>query len=106
MGSAVVIEDIERMRRQAGIDDASLREEIGRLRVGDYVKLTFLPAGGSSGGETAPVRITSIKGVRFRGRLVRDLTHPIPSGLREGSLVSFTRDQVHSIAKAPPRAAQ
>jgi hypothetical protein len=101
MQHAVKIENIEEMRRREGIDDVTLRQEIGRLRVGDHVKLTFL-AGGEAAGETVPVRITSIKGTAFRGKLARDLTRPLQSGLQAGSLVTFTKDHVHSIAKAQP----
>src|SRR5205823_4193524 len=42
MRNTVAIENIEEMRRREGIDDVGLREEIDGLRVGDFVKLTFL----------------------------------------------------------------
>src|SRR5258708_6931518 len=36
----IELENIEDMRREAGIDDVELREEIRGLRVGDSVRLT------------------------------------------------------------------
>ena len=57
----IEIEDIEGMRRLAGIDDVELRSEIRSLRLGDMVKLTFW-AGPSS--ECLFVRITRIRGFK------------------------------------------
>jgi hypothetical protein len=67
----VEIERIEELRRRAGIDDVELREAIGRLRVGDHVRLTFLTATHPPHGETLPVQITPVRGSQFRGRLAR-----------------------------------
>ena len=74
MRPAVAIEEIEQMRRQQGIEDAELRREIRGLRVGDRVKLTFLPGATSAAGETLLVRITSINGRAFRGKLVEGIS--------------------------------
>src|SRR4051794_12299675 len=68
----VEIENIEEMRRREGIEDVELREEIRGLRVGDIVKLTFLT--GSHSFETLLVRITSIRGAAFRGKLANGPT--------------------------------
>src|SRR5258708_5853692 len=68
MSQRVQFENIEEMRRTAGIDDVELREAIRQLQVGDSVKLTLLIAG-SFPGEPVIVRITSINGNQFRGKL-------------------------------------
>ena len=39
---AIEIENMDELRRCEGIDDVELHEDIGRLRVGDHVRLTFL----------------------------------------------------------------
>jgi hypothetical protein len=99
MLTAVQIENIDQMRRQQGIDDVELRAEIRRLEVGDLVSLTLLTGIGSSAGETVQVRITSITGVAFRGKLV---TRPVSAGLehlRVGSYVVFTAAHIHSIPR-------
>jgi hypothetical protein len=41
MQTSIEIEDIEEMRRAAGIDDVELRRDIRGLRAGDNVKLTL-----------------------------------------------------------------
>ena len=98
MRNPVRIEDIEGMRRQAGIDDVELREEVRRLEIGDLVKLTFLTSINSFGGETLVVRVTQIHGRTFRGKL---LNRPVSAGLRAlraGSSVGFTAAHIHSVA--------
>lgn len=52
MRNGIEIENIEEMRRRAGIDDAELREEIRGLEIGDLVMLTLLTGTKSSTGET------------------------------------------------------
>jgi hypothetical protein len=42
MRNPVEIENIEEMRRQEGVEDSELREEIRGLLVGHCVKLTLL----------------------------------------------------------------
>jgi hypothetical protein len=98
MGKQVEIEDIEQMRRLAGIEDVELREAIDGLRVGDHVKLT-IRAGATSPGETLLVCITQIRGTAFRGRLVERPTSPRLAGLRAGSPLSFTTAHIHSLPK-------
>jgi hypothetical protein len=91
------LEDIESMRRQEGIEDIELRRQIRGLRAGDFVKLTILY--GPRAAVTLLVRITSIRGAAFRGKLAGS---PIPtalSGLRPGSAVNFTRAHIHSVVK-------
>src|SRR5438445_738788 len=83
--SAVEIEDIEQRRLRAGIDDVELRSEVRGLHVGDVVKLTFLA--GTTSFETLAVRITSISGLAFRGKLTDSPVAPALAGLRVGSPV-------------------
>ncbi len=97
MQNRVEIEDIEAMRRQEGIEDVELREDIRGLQAGDFIKLTFLF--GPKSAETLLVRITSIRGAAFRGKVTGDPTRPGPSKLRPGSMVVFTAAHIHSIAK-------
>ncbi len=97
MGNNIAIEDIEGMRRHAGIEDAELRAQIRGLRVGDCVRLTFLFGPGA--GQTLPVRVTSIHGDVLRGKLVCATAGL--ARLRAGLLVSFRADQIHSIPKHP-----
>jgi hypothetical protein len=95
--TTIEIENIEEMRRQEGIDDAELRVEIRALKVGDFVKLTFVT--GSASFETSLVRITSIRGSAFRGKLVK---RPTSAGLRRleaGAPISFTTAHIHSLLK-------
>jgi hypothetical protein len=96
--SPIEIENIDELRRQEGIDDVELHADIGRLRVGDHVRLTFLS--GVNLRETLPVRITSIQGRLFRGRLARPPAHPELLNLRPAALVTFSAAQIHSIAIA------
>jgi len=79
-----------------------LREDIQGLQAGDCVKLTFLSGARSFGGETLPVRITSITGADFRGKLVHSPTCKELSFLRTGVLIPFKTDHIHSIARPRP----
>lgn len=97
MPNPVDIENIEELRRLAGIDDVELREEIRKLVKGDFVKLTFLTE--TQACETLQVRITSIKGTAFRGKLAdRPATRGL-SKLLAGTLLVFTRAHIHSLPK-------
>jgi hypothetical protein len=58
--NTITIENTDEMRRCEGIDDDELRAAIGRLRMGDKVRLTFLT--GLSFQETLPARFTRIPG--------------------------------------------
>src|SRR5438132_434493 len=69
MGNCVAIENIEDMRCREGIDDVELREEIRRLHIGDFVRLTLLTGTTTSAGAPVLVRITRIRGHAFRGKL-------------------------------------
>jgi hypothetical protein len=97
MRARVEIENIEEMRLRAGVDDVELRSEIRGLHVGDLVKLTFLA--GTTTCETLPVRITSINGSAFRGKLAERPTAPALSTLRFGSSVAFDAAHIHSLMK-------
>jgi len=101
MRPAIEIEDIEEKRRQAGIDDVDLRQEIRGLRVGDVVKLTFMA--GPHVFETLPVRITSMRGLAFRGTLAHKATAAGLSTVRVGSSVVFTAAHIHSLPRKAAR---
>ena len=97
MRTTIEIENIEEMRRQEGIDDVELRVKIRGLKVGDFIKLTFVT--GEAFVETSLVRITSIRGFAFRGKLAK---RPTSTGLRRlaaGASVSFTTAHIHSVLK-------
>jgi hypothetical protein len=95
--NVVKLENIEEMRREEGIDDVELRTGIRRLKVGDFVKLTFLS--GATAFETLSVRITSIRGSAFRGKLAKAPTSAGLSGLEAGASVVFTTAHIHSLQK-------
>ena len=100
MRNPLEIENIEEMRRRQGIDDVELHEGIRGLAIGDFVKLTFLAAGGGSlTGETLFVRITSIRGGAFRGKLADRPASRGLSKLRVGWPVAFTAAHIHSIPR-------
>ncbi len=96
MRYVIEIEDIEGMRRLAGIDDLELRRDIGLLRRGDIVKLTFWA--GPRWSESLPVRITRVRGSQFRGELADTPACAALSGLRIGSGIAFTAAHIHSLA--------
>ncbi len=98
------IENIDELRRCNGIDDVELHEDIGRLRVGDHVLLTFLS--GTHLRTTLSVRITRIRAGEFRGRLSGPLARPEWLDLRPNALVAFTAEQIHSIARPQPESAR
>jgi hypothetical protein len=100
--NAVEIEDIERLRRRAGIEDDELREKIRLLRVGDTVNLTFLKDAVSPTGETLAVRITFIRGECFRGTLASEPRCASLSALRPGSAVIFKATHIHSLPRREP----
>jgi hypothetical protein len=99
MRKPVEIEDIEEMRKRAGIVDFELRKEILELHVGDIVKVTLLATANSSRGETVFVQITSIRGDSFRAKLTRRPTSAGLSKLRAGFPIAFTNVNIHSIPK-------
>jgi hypothetical protein len=97
MQNSIAIENIEELRRQEGIDDVELRMEIRALKVGDFVRLTFLPDTKSF--ELVLVRITSIRGCTFRGKLVKRPSAGRLRRLGTEELIFFTTDHIHSLAK-------
>jgi hypothetical protein len=101
MEDTVEIQNIEQMRRLAGIDDVELREQVADLRVGDRVRLTFLAGTGKA--ETLSVRITSIRRGTFRGELTAAASSPQLAAVRRGSAVTFNRAHIHSVPKSPPQ---
>jgi hypothetical protein len=98
----VLIENIEEMRRQEGIEDVELQEAIRGLAVGDFVWLTFLGSKEGISGETMLVRITSIRGSAFRGKLAKSPSSKNLTHLRVGSPVSFTAAHIHSLPRNRP----
>jgi hypothetical protein len=97
MPDLVQLEDIEEMRRREGIDDLELRMEIRALKAGDMVKVTMVAE--SKAFETVLVRITSIRGSTFRGKLVRRPTSAGLKRLAAGAAISFTTAHIHSLLK-------
>jgi hypothetical protein len=106
MNKAVEIEDIEEMRRQAGIDDVELREAIRRLHPGDLVRLTFVATAAPAARETVRVRITGARGREFLGRLADRPNSPGLAALRAGTRVAFRAAHIHSVANGRPTHAQ
>jgi hypothetical protein len=103
MRHALEIENIEALRQRAGINDMELREQIRHLRVGDAVRLTLLNGGDApSPGATIVVRITSIKGAAFRGKVASGSELPPLPELRAGLPLAFTPDHIHSIPRSQP----
>jgi hypothetical protein len=99
MQGRVQLEDIAELRRREGIDDVELWQGIRNLRVGDLVKLTFLNDSKPLAGETLVVRITSIRGSAFRGKLADT---PVSAGLASltaRSSVVFRDAHIHSLQK-------
>jgi len=97
-----LIEDIDAMRRREGIDDVELREDVGALAVGDFVRLTLLPRDRSFAGETLSVRITGIHGSTFQGKLADPPASKGLAELRVGTPLVFSAAHIHSIPKGRP----
>jgi hypothetical protein len=100
MEEAVAIQNIEQMRRLAGIEDVELRDQVAGLRVGDRVRITFLAGTGKA--ETLSVCITAIRRGTFRGELTASASSPQLAAVRRGSAVTFNRAHIHSVPKCPP----
>jgi hypothetical protein len=94
----MLIQDIEEMRRQEGIEDPELRAQIGKLKRGDFVKLTFLAGPHAIAGETLRVRITSIRTGRFRGKLASRPISPGLADLAADASIAFTASHIHSLS--------
>jgi hypothetical protein len=98
MREPVQIENIEEMRRRAGIDDVELRETIRGLRVGDRVNLTVLNSTTSSAWQKLRVRITRIRGSSFHGLV----ECPSRFGPGIGARLAFTAAHIHSVPEGRP----
>jgi hypothetical protein len=101
MQNPIEIENIEALRRQQGIDDVELHQEIRGLRVGNIVKLT-VSTGTPFPGQALLVRITRIHGLAFRGKVVQGPSNAGLGSLRVGAVLAFTADQIHSIPRLQP----
>jgi hypothetical protein len=100
----IEIEDIEKLRRGAGIDDTELREQIHRLRIGDLVRLTLCTEGQIPVRETVVIRLTRIDtDVAFRGKIARNPSARALGALHAGSALVFNVDHIHSVAKGAVR---
>ena len=102
MRGPLQVQDIEEMRRRAGIEDVELPQAIHVLRVGALVKITLLTGAPGAGGETLLVRIASIRGGAFRGKLTGRPTSAALSGLRVGRALAFTGSHIHSLPRMRP----
>ena len=101
MSNRIRIEDIEGLRREAGIDDVDLRKAIGRLRPGDFVHLTF--RAGTCSPETLLVRVTTINSANYEGELAQSPLTASLQTLHIGSAMSFAATHIHSMAVGPPK---
>ncbi len=101
MRNPIEIEDIEAMRRQEGIEDEELRDEIHDLAVGDLVNLTFLTSPPPRS-QTLLVRITRINGKNYCGELARRQSYAGLSKLRAGEPITFKASHIHSVPKGQP----
>jgi hypothetical protein len=97
MRKAVEVEDIAKMRHEQGIEDVHLWQEIAGLNAGDFVKLTLLTSNRTS--ETVTVRITSVSGSAYRGKLIKKPISAALSDLKAGRLLTFTAGQIHSVVR-------
>src|SRR5262245_18627263 len=104
MRGPIEIENIEERRREVGIDDAELREQIRRLAVGDCVLLTLLKPTRVFADQTLRVRITSIRGSSLRGKVVGKPARAGSSRPPPGTQLAFTTAHIHSIPE-PARVA-
>ena len=100
MRQTLRIENIERMRREKGIFDTQLMEDIRCLQIGHHVNVTFLCNHGRTGNKTVRVRICRIEELVMHGSLVETLS---PATLKVGSLVTFKACHIHSIPVAQPK---
>jgi hypothetical protein len=97
----VLIQDIESMRRDEGIEDPELQDQIAHLKRGDFVKITLVAAGSAVGGETVRVRITAIRNGVYRGLLASQPSSPSLSEVHVGDPVVFRHSHIHSLSARP-----
>jgi hypothetical protein len=74
------------------------RQAIRKLVKGDFVKVTVLTSPKSF--QTLLVRITSIRGSAFRGKLAHKPASPGQSQLPVGTSIAFTTAHIHSAERA------
>src|SRR5262249_33911334 len=86
------------------IDDVELRGEVLKLRPGDCVRVTAVVGTRAFPGHCLLVRITSVRGNVFRGRLARTPASACLAQLKGGSLLTFTAGHIHSVASKRPAA--
>ncbi|MBX7102719.1 MAG: hypothetical protein K1X57_01470 [Gemmataceae bacterium] len=94
------VENIERRRAEAGIDDSELRNAIPRLRPGDRVTVTIRNSARLS--ETVTVRVVQIVGGEFVGSFA---SRPLMASLRRlgaDATLQFEANNIHSILAASP----
>ena len=103
MRSPLVLENIAALRLKEGIVDHVLRHAINGLKVGDFVKLTFLFGQDAATGETLSVRITDIEPHVYRGKLAERPATAALSEIKIGTSVEFAEVHVHSLAPARVR---
>jgi len=99
MRHTLILENIEEMRRLAGIEDVELLEEIRRLAVGDLVRLTLLSGTKAPAGVSMLIRITRIRDGQFRGTVAEQ---PAAGAPPIDSPVVFAAAHIHSVAKGRP----
>lgn len=104
MTRQITIENIEAMRRRAGIADLDLLQAIRSLKVGDCIKVTLLSGTKGAATETLLVRITGIRGGEFRGCLAERPGCAAFSRISTRRELTFTAEHIHSLP--PRRAAQ
>ena len=68
---------------------------------GDFVKRTVVVGPDSEWGETLRVRITSIRGEVFRGKLASRPSAAAFANLELGSSIVFRRGHIHSLSRGP-----
>jgi hypothetical protein len=96
MRPRVEFEDIEGLRREAGIDDGELREQVRRLRAGDSVRLTAATGGDPGPLDRLLVRIISVRAGVFHGSIVR-AAGTRAARLEAGSPLTFRAAHIHSV---------
>lgn len=94
---AIAIENIEEMRRREGIDDQELHDEIGRLNIGDLVRLTLRVSRHAA--ETVVYRITSKNKADFRGECASLPLDARLQRLTNGQTLCFSANHIHSVCQ-------
>lgn len=91
------LENIQRLREEAGIDDVELQKEVGKLAVGDIVHLTILDTNVIRSGEVIDVEIQEIRGLKYRGVIVKTPSSPARCSELANQMIAFTREHIHSV---------